>query len=283
VITPELLRGIHKGYLQYLDDGGDRVHVDLPKGDRRHGEKRARASRLGVCPIASAYDRLGTEPTHPHLLPHNNYALLNMFREGNMVAELWQEALTWTANASTLVEGAQHEVSFESDKVVGRADSVITTCGGKSLVEFKRTDAWKINPKWAFQCAAYMRMSGINSGFLVMQNRTGDNIYTFRHERGAAIFQHEYRDEIATVSDEELDEEIERQNRAVVELPEPEFRPGECCSEKADKAYPTDRKLGAIHVNCPYFGHCWHCSGDVYTTSFKEDGVLVFGQGESVL
>jgi hypothetical protein len=191
-----------------------------------------------------------------------------LFREGLLVAETWQEALTHTNPGRTW-----HEVPYETPELVCRVDSIfMDPLDHKHIIEFKRTDNWKLTYKWAFQCAAYIHATGISRGFIILQHRAENQIIPFHHRDGAVHFQDS---DSTTIEDWQLAAEIDRHNAAIQQLPEPVFLPQECCEEKADKAYPTEKKNGIAHVKCPFFGHCWERKGDVFATTFDHDGALV--------
>lgn len=269
MVNADLLRQAHFQYLKYAGKNG-RQYLPFAPGDDRVGETRIRASHLFGCPLATAYKRSGIAATHSNLSVENDYATQQRFRDGLDSEAIWQEALEWAGYK------CRHQVSFETPEVVGRCDTIVDD---EWLIEYKKTEYRIPTMKHRGQCALYMRELGLHHGFLILQHRDYNDIWSFTHERDVNLF-------VAgggaaeVLFDGELDREIARQELSVAMATSPVLRPGECSKEGEKKLYPTALKNGGVKpgeltVRCEYFGICWGKEGDHYNTVIDSGKVVI--------
>lgn len=275
MLSADDLRRAHFGYIMFAHEHG-RQYLPFIPGDRREGETRARASRLFSCPIASAFGRTGEPYTHPLLDPDLDYATQMRFRDGLDSEAVWMEALEWAGFKCT------HQAEMATPEVVGRCDSIIHTEDEDGacdfLVEYKKTE-WRIpTKKHMGQCAFYMRELGLSHGFLILQHRDANDIWTLLRMGDATYFA-SGKGAVEILDDAALNAEIARQQLSVARATPPTLIPGECSVEGEKRLYPTkdrkgEQKAGSLTVRCPWFGKCFGRDGYSFATRFSDDGEL---------
>jgi hypothetical protein len=260
---------------------------------------RPRCSALLSCPIQSAFERIGKEPSHPSLDPDTNYSKLLLFEEGRRTAEVWQEAISWYCARHNIL--CSHEQDVSTDTLAGRIDTLVhpgrRSSSDGCIIEYKRTD-YGFSQKYAYQWAGYAHNTGIEYGFIVAQSRKDSVITTCAWEGGYWTFTEENGNVVFTLTLKELQSEIQRhvaiteliQSGGMPEAPEDWKTQFFCVAQrKPEELRPRIMKSGPDKGEvragretpaCQYYGYCYGRFGNDYDVVHNDEGFLTYVERE---
>lgn len=285
-----VFRDARTAYLNHLQAGGVELAV-RPGGfrKRQEGDVRGRSSELDLCPLRSANEARGVEPSHPDQVYANQPDKLHLFRSGHTTANEWEATLRWY--------GAQHgwriesEVPVDDSMSIGTADMIITLPEGTTVVvEFKRTDQRALRER------ATGKLHGWNH-FLQLADYVGKVSAEYNHDRrvvGALVRDHRsyykvYRVQSTLGGYDILSEEGElldyiHAREEIVDrlITAKAYHQGALAdvpySNPLEHWQCTGSKSGNTYqVGCPFFGNCWKISAAEITVV---DGKIWNDEGE---
>lgn len=283
-MQPIDIRRTVDGYLNYLDEGGERII--LPRTERIHYPGLVHASNLMDCPLRARKERNKEEPYLPELMKRNNPTLLLRMLQGERIAEILQEAFVW--NTQEDIYGIscipEYSVVSQSLKLQGRLDIFVEETFNKyisSVIEIKhRLPTWKDKTPMPragdiAQLFAYKLMTNAEEAHLIIVNTPaykefndptrGYFIWTLYEDAevpGDYILQDENFDVFydfpgVAINQEFLEKEIQRQLRYLngVNTPPIDLGSNEAWQCKSNVKLAKDGNIGVIEVKCPFWCH----------------------------
>lgn len=286
-----LFRDIITGYLQFLQEGGDPVHLE-PKPRRHLDGGYVHCSALFDCPKYESEARRNVPAKFPHLLNVNQPTALLRMLQGNKVAEIFQESLVWKAEQGHISAWVEDYFLNEPLRLQGQIDAWMSAPEriGFDVIEFKhRLPGWKdkgiAQPRLGdvFQLFAYMHDNNpqgtnprMDNGHLVIVDtpawknyldpEAGYEVwslvphgegYQLVSERGYT-WDHPFNNG-DFINDETLKGEIQRHLNYMenTELPPPVnlADPAEAWRCRDVKYYPKNGNPGVMTPRCAYWCH----------------------------
>lgn len=282
----ELLVQAIDGYLTYLRDGGEQIHI-IPKRSENSDPHQAYVSAFGKCPKAAAFKRANAPMKFPGLDSQANPLAKYRMHLGVRIADVLQEAMEWKHSTTLPFElweyepfqvWNEHNVVSSALNARGRADILFSDMhGALHVLEIKTRKVFqdKVYKSDFFQLRSYSKALATVIGYTPAMHLVAmkmDNISThyLRPMNGGFQFDDIYKDwnNPGELNDQSLVDEAEIHQQYLLgdkSLPFDSVLDAtwECASWKdgKPKAYKTkENKPGILVPRCPY--GCFFVSED---------------------